>query len=125
DAGFDAGHDAGADAGQDAVQDAAVPPAFAADGGAPLPGPPSPKCSTSGSPAMSVTFDDNGASPIEVWWVDFQCREEFYFTILPGMARQQGTYESHPWRIRAPGTHALLKEVPVRTSAAPLTVSYP
>jgi hypothetical protein len=95
----------------------------AADGGA-LPGPPPVVCSGQGQPAASLSVTNDAPCTIELWWVNFACQEVFYDYIDPnGGSVVQPTYETHVWRLRAGGTHELLREIPM--TSATVAVTYP
>jgi hypothetical protein len=50
------------------------------------------------------------ADAVDVFWVDFQCRESFTGRIEPGETFDQATFDTHPWRVRDHATHRLVKE---------------
>jgi hypothetical protein len=47
---------------------------------------------------------------VDVFWVDFKCRESFVKRLAPGDTLRQHTYDTHPWRVRDHATHRLVKE---------------
>jgi hypothetical protein len=47
---------------------------------------------------------------IDLYWVDFQCRETFTARLAPGETLRHSTFDTHPWRARDHRTHRLLKE---------------
>ncbi len=97
-----------------------------ADGAATLPGPAPMVCSGVGLPPVSTLQIVNDAPcAIELWWVDFSCREVFYQTVPPGGASAvQSTFETHAWRLRTTGTHELLRDI-APLGAAAVSVTYP
>jgi hypothetical protein len=100
------------------------------DGGGPngssgtLPGPAPVVCSGVGAPPnATLTVTNNAPCAIELWWVDFTCREVLYQVIPPG-STMQPTVETHAWRLRTSGTHELLRDIPPIASAA-VSVTFP
>ena len=120
----DAGPAAPVDAGAPADTGPVVPPAMGEDGGT-LPGPPASKCSIDSSIPTTLVIANQSTVTIEIWWVDYTCVEHDYGNVDPGASSTLGTFVTHPWRIRADGTHALLREVPASTDPLPRTVTYP
>jgi hypothetical protein len=51
-----------------------------------------------GNDRRSVTFSNISSAQIEVWWVDFDCKERFFATMPAGSKYVQETYRSHLWR---------------------------
>jgi hypothetical protein len=47
---------------------------------------------------------------VDVYWVDFKCRESFVGKLAPGETLGQNTYDTHPWRVRDHATRRLIKE---------------
>jgi hypothetical protein len=47
---------------------------------------------------------------VDVYWVDFKCRESFVAKVAPGETFGQSTYDTHPWRVRDHATRRLIKE---------------
>jgi hypothetical protein len=47
---------------------------------------------------------------VDVYWVDFKCRESFVGKLAPGETLDQNTYDTHPWRVRDHATRRLIKE---------------
>lgn len=120
----DGGPDAPVDAGARGDTGPVVPPAMGEDGGT-LPGPPASKCSVDSTIPTTLVIANQSTVTIEIWWVDYACIEHDYGNVDPGGSSTLGTFVTHPWRIRADGTHALLREVPAATDALPRTVTYP
>ena len=100
-------------------------PSPSEDGGM-LPGPPAVQCSAGGTvTATTINWTNNACSPIEAWWVDFNCIE-VYYNDVPAMGMvAQPTFVGHRWRLRAKGTGLLLKEVDPNVDANPRTVVFP
>lgn len=66
-------------------------------------------CSTDGQREdMEVVNTCGGV--VDVYWVDFKCRESFVARIAPGESLRQSTYDTHPWRVRDHTTRRLIKE---------------
>ncbi len=73
-------------------------------------------CSKTG-PARDATFKNNCDVPVEIWWVNGTCGENFYKQLAPGASYTQASFETHPWRARlvsdagtGTGKGALIKE---------------
>jgi hypothetical protein len=103
------------------------------DGGGPpdsgltsLPGPAPAACSGTGTPAAAtLTVTNEATCSLELWWVDFSCSELFYQYVPPnGASVTQGTFVTHTWRLRAAGTHELLRDIPPLTGTT-LAITYP
>ncbi len=47
---------------------------------------------------------------VDLFWVDFKCRETFVARLAPGESIDHTTYDMHPWRVRDHATHKLIKE---------------
>jgi hypothetical protein len=47
---------------------------------------------------------------IDLFWVDFKCRESFVARVEPSGTLHHVTRDTHPWRARDHATHRLLKE---------------
>ncbi len=73
-------------------------------------GPPS-VCSTRGAPMSLDIVNGCSSERVEVYWVDYNCKEVLYRPLSPGETLHQATYDTHPWRVREAGTHRLLKEI--------------
>jgi hypothetical protein len=48
----------------------------------------------------TVTFINNGERAADVFWLNFQGKEQRYFTLPPGKTFIQDTYVSHQWVVR-------------------------
>ena len=84
-----------------------------AEGGGPLPGPPPGVCSLVGDTHAPLEVINDAPCPIDAWWVDYECQEQYYGTIQPnGGTWSADTFETHPWRLRKTGSEVLLEEIP-------------
>ena len=80
-------------------------------GDTPTPISPGSVCSTASTQRIQLTFANNSADrTVNVFWVDFNCRESRFLTLSPGQSDVIQSFVSHPWRIRDAGTNALYKE---------------
>jgi hypothetical protein len=50
------------------------------------------------------------ADDVDLFWIDYKCRESFVGRVAPGQQLGQTTYDTHPWRVRDHATHRLVKE---------------
>jgi hypothetical protein len=66
-------------------------------------------CSTKGNPE-ALEMVNTCADDVDVFWVDFKCRESFVARVASGQQLGQQTYDTHPWRVRDHATHRLIKE---------------
>ncbi len=97
-----------------------------ADGGmAALPGFYPTLCSIDGDAHAPMTITNNGPCPIDYWWVDYNCAEEYYGTIQPGQQGLSDTFVTHPWRLRATGSEILLKDIGPAETPDAWTAAYP
>jgi hypothetical protein len=67
-------------------------------------------CSKSFGPLANETFVNNASESVNVYWVDYGCVEQLYFTLAPGGSQIQTTYTGHVWRMRAVNGGTLLAE---------------
>ena len=73
-------------------------------------------CSVSWNTKTTLKFENNHDKYIDIYWMDYQCKEKLYSTVRPGGTIVQPTFVSHPWRIRENGTGKILKQVTPTTS---------
>jgi hypothetical protein len=66
-------------------------------------------CSTKGRQEGMELVNSCGEA-VDVYWVDYKCRESFVTRLAPGETMGQNTYDTHPWRVRDHATHRLIKE---------------
>ncbi|MFL5321330.1 MAG: hypothetical protein ACJ790_16845 [Myxococcaceae bacterium] len=79
-------------------------------------------CSMRTELKTTVDFINDCAAPIDVSWIDFNCRERVYFEIKPGDHLFEGlTYVTHVWRVRDHASQKLLQQI-VPMSEAPSVV---
>ena len=75
----------------------------------PDPGPVNPNdCSIDSSFENFIEFVNTTGSPVDVYWVNFDCVEQLRFTIGPGEFVEHQTFPTHPWRVRDAATGQLL-----------------
>ena len=62
------------------------------------------KCSSlrsvDGETLVTVTFENRSGSAVNIYWIDYQGAEQFYFDLLPGQSKPQDTYVTHVWCAR-------------------------
>ena len=61
-----------------------------------------------GSPQEIVVINWRSA-PCRILWIDFQGKEKFYFTLLPGQTRQSTSFVGHVWVARDPASGEVLE----------------
>jgi hypothetical protein len=74
-------------------------------------------CSVSWNTTTTLKIENNHDKYIDVYWMNYQCKEQLYSTVPPGGTLIQPTFVSHPWRIRENGSGKILKQVTPTTSA--------
>ncbi|GAB4232310.1 MAG: hypothetical protein Kow0049_15200 [Stanieria sp.] len=80
-------------------------------------------CSVESNTPTQITFTNNTANPVNLYWVNYECQEVQYQTIQPQASYTQDTFVSHPWRIRDSQTGELLKEfTPTSATATEVVV---
>ena len=53
-----------------------------------------------GSKLITVSFVNRRAEAVDVFWINYQGSEKFYFTLQPGQSLRQQTYMTHAWCVR-------------------------
>ncbi len=76
-------------------------------------------CSTTGEPVLVELVNNCSDDAVDLYWVNYQCKEIFYHQLAIGETYIQSTYTTHPWRVRAHATHKLVKEVGVSGPTVP------
>lgn len=84
---------------------------------------PSGTCSLNSGQPLSLTFENNSARAISVYWVDYTCTEELEASLQPCEVFKVQSFVSHAWRLRDVTTGTLYKEfVPTSTAITTVTV---
>lgn len=55
--------------------------------------------STAGQFETSIKFLNRMNEPVNIYWIDYEGNQKFYFTLGPQKQHEQPTYVSHPWVI--------------------------
>ncbi len=58
---------------------------------------------------VTLVFTNNTTSDVEVYWVDFEGKEQLYLAIPAGETARQETFPTHVWRVRDPDGNLLLE----------------
>ncbi|HVH42773.1 MAG TPA: hypothetical protein VM925_10540 [Labilithrix sp.] len=75
-------------------------------------------CSVPGRPVRMEVVNGCASEAVDLFWVDYGCKEIFYKRLEPGATFEQSTFDTHPWRIRSAQSHKLLRDVsPAETSS--------
>jgi hypothetical protein len=74
-------------------------------------GPPT-VCSMSVTAEAGLVVVNPCLTPIDLWWVNYECAEVFYATIQGQSHLDQASYATHVWRLRLADAGALIKEIP-------------
>jgi hypothetical protein len=64
-----------------------------------------------GVPILLEIVNTCSAARVDLYWVNYQCKEVFYKQLEPGETLRQSTFANHPWRIRDHVTHRLVREI--------------
>ena len=70
--------------------------------------------------ATAVTFTNQRAQPVAVFWINFEGVRVFYATLQPGESYTQQTFVGHPWVAATPDGHALMAFWPGSTPSTAL-----
>ncbi|MCL4256625.1 MAG: hypothetical protein KJ043_22905, partial [Anaerolineae bacterium] len=57
-------------------------------------------CSTGNGAPTTITFVNMGSDEATVFWVNFDCQEQFFRDVIPGETYIQETYDGHEWVVR-------------------------
>ncbi len=75
-------------------------------------GPPA-QCSQSASNGAALSVQNNCvAMTVEVFWVAYNCGEQYYGSAAPGQTFTISSYDTHPWRVRSQMNGQLLLDIP-------------
>lgn len=84
-----------------------------------------PQCSEAGETQATVGFVNNFPSKtVQVYWVDYQCKEVLAGALMPGQSLYQNSYFSHVYRVRDAADSSLLA-TPPPLAAATVMVNVP
>ena len=64
--------------------------------------------STEGVRGTSITFINTTQHQVMIFWIDYNGREQFYKTLVPGERYEQPTYVTHPWVVRESSRRTVL-----------------
>ena len=67
--------------------------------------------SVEGSTSITVSFENRSGRAVNIYWIDYQGAEQFYFDLQPGQAKPQDTYVTHAWCARDKTSNAPLLAV--------------
>ena len=80
-------------------------------------------CSLNSGQPFGLTFVNNTARSVSIYWVSYTCEEAFEVTLDACGTFSIQTYVTHPWRIRDSETNTLFKEfIPTSTAVTKVTV---
>lgn len=48
----------------------------------------------------TVLFLNLSSQAVDIYWVNYDCQEQYYTTLQPGITYRQGSYVGHAWRVR-------------------------
>ena len=58
-----------------------------------------------------IEFKNHLDEAVDVWWINFEGQEEWWFQLLPREHRKQETYATHPWVVRLPNKGDVLNSI--------------
>ena len=85
---------------------------------------PSNVCSQNSVQATTLTFQNSSGRNLQLFWVDYTCKEVSYGSLGPAESKDMPTFLTHPWRVRDAETSALYKEL-VTSSTSRVVVTIP
>jgi hypothetical protein len=57
-------------------------------------------CSSGGTQVpMMLAFTNYGSEPVNLYWLDYECVEQYYATVNPNASYFQPTYDGHEWSV--------------------------
>jgi dipeptidyl-peptidase 4 len=68
-----------------------------------------PRASTRTGAEMTLTFANQTAGEVELFWIDAEGRERSYGKLAPGEKKEQHTYAGHVWEVRDSQGRTLLR----------------
>lgn len=68
-------------------------------------------CSSWGRPVRMI-LENRLSSPVDLFWIDYDCNEQSRGQIAPGETYHGISYDTHPFRVRDPESHGVIKELP-------------
>lgn len=86
---------------------------------------PEPRAADEAQPAnevVTLVFTNNTATDVEVYWVDFEGKEQLYLTIPAGETDRQETYPAHVWRVRDPDGNLILEYAATDEAEQPVEI---
>ena len=66
--------------------------------------------------SADITFENNSATPIDIFWIDFNGVPVFYMTLAPGDSYNQPTTEGHIWSITSGSSTPIVNQTAVAGS---------
>ncbi len=60
---------------------------------------------------IEIRFKNHMYTAVDVWWVNFNGQEQWWFELSPGESRGQPTYATHPWVVRLKDSCEVLRRV--------------
>jgi WD40 repeat protein/cell division protein FtsB len=80
------------------------------------------QCSVEGRDEIVNYWENQTDGQVDVYWVDYDCNEVYYYTLGPGESIGQITYRTHPWRFIDPATGEVIKSIVAENDQATITI---
>ena len=80
------------------------------------------QCSIEGRDELVNYWENRTAGPVDVYWVDYDCNEVYYYTLEPDESIGQITYRTHPWRFVDPTTGEVIKSIVAENDGETITL---
>ncbi len=75
------------------------------------------KCSQSSGTMATLVLDNRTQRALRIYWVDYNCQEQYYGDVAAGQSFTVTTHATHPWRLRDLVTETLVFEYIAGTAA--------
>ena len=80
------------------------------------------ECSIEGKDEIVNYWENSTAGPVDVYWVDYDCNEVYYYTLEPDESIGQITYRTHPWRFIDPTTGEVIRSIVAENDQETITL---
>ncbi len=80
-------------------------------------------CSNGNGQSATINFVNQTDDFVQVFWVNFECQEQLYNTLVPAQSFVQPTYDGHEWVLRNMASQELGRGIGVATSETIVTAT--
>lgn len=70
-----------------------------------------PECSIDADTEAELTVTNDCTFEIDVYWIDYACVENAWFSVMPDQTIGAGSYATHAWRVRNAENDDLILEI--------------